>query len=632
MKKYFATMLGLFTTMIVLSATMMMPVNASTDNFYFSDFTADYYLTKDEEGVSHMKVVEQLTAEFPDYKQNKGICRQIPYTNQGGWNTTLPSLTKSNITLLRNGKPEPIWSIERYSGHYEVCTGTDDYLLGVQVYALEYEFQRVVTEFDNKQELYWDTNGNGWYQRFDKVTARVHLEDGSGWTGESWCYVGAYGENNQDACTITKTNDGVEFMASGIKSYENLTFDLEFKPGSFVVPAPEKDYTLVWVMLGTALLVVLCLISPIRKYVKSRQKSQEYKSIFVKPEYQPDLRYGVAEMSEIYIGKKKDSKVALLLDMIVRKKISIVKDDERTLKKKKWKLIINSMEGLSGEEVALLSILNGGTAPEDGDEVAIKSHTANSKLIKLAKQYDTDVLAELKKHELVESGYKIKGMSSSSSMGAADVLVLIFFFGIPALMVVMPFLEDMDFGVGFFAGKYPVGHQIFIPVMIVLIVGWIVVRSILKKKTDKYALHTSEGLKASRYMDGLKLYIEMAEAERMKMLQSVEGADTSPEGIVKLYEKLLPYAAVFGLEESWMNELKEYCKVSEIQEPDFLANGIMISDLSHSMRTAASVANSSTHYSSSSISGSGGSSSGFSGGGGGGFSGGGGGGGGGGGR
>ena len=36
MKKYFATMLGLFTTMIVLSATMMMPVNASTDNFYFS--------------------------------------------------------------------------------------------------------------------------------------------------------------------------------------------------------------------------------------------------------------------------------------------------------------------------------------------------------------------------------------------------------------------------------------------------------------------------------------------------------------------------------------------------------------------------------------------------------------------
>ena len=124
----------------------------------------------------------------------------------------------------------------------------------------------------------------------------------------------------------------------------------------------------------------------------------------------------------------------------------------------------------------------------------------------------------------------------------------------------------------------------------------------------------------------------MAEADRLKLLQSVDGADTSPEGIVKLYEKLLPYAAVFGLEESWMNEMKKYCEVQELSEPDYLMNGIIISDLSRSLRNAASVAESSSHYSSSSISGGGGFSSGSSGGGGGGFSGGGGGGGGGGGR
>lgn len=108
------------------------------------------------------------------------------------------------------------------------------------------------------------------------------------------------------------------------------------------------------------------------------------------------------------------------------------------------------------------------------------------------------------------------------------------------------------------------------------------------------------------------------------MLQSVEGADTSAEGIVKLYEKLLPYAAVFGLEESWMNEMKEYCEVEEIEEPDYLTTGFAISEISRSLRNAASYATNSTVMSSSG----GGSSSGFSGGGGGGFSGGGGGGGG----
>jgi uncharacterized membrane protein YgcG len=500
------------------------------------------------------------------------------------------------------------------------------------MYTLVYEFQRVVTEFSDKQELYWDTNGNGWYQRFDRVTARVHLEDMDDWTGQSWCYTGAYGESGQDSCTITKIDDGVEFIASNLGSYENLTFDLELKPGSFTIPEPEKSYALVWIMLGTALLVALCMISPIRKYSKSRVKTNEYKSIFVKPEYQPDPKYGVAEMDEVYIGKKKDSKVALLLNMIVNKKVSIARVDNSTSKSKKWKLIINSTEGLDSEETVLLSILNGGEMPAVGDEVAIKTHSATSQLVRLARQFDSGVLKKLKEHGLVESGYKMKNTSSYQPMTTGQIVMTILIFGFPVLGMIISFLEEIGFDGISLNGKYPVGHAFFLPVMAVLIVGWIVLWLVLRSKTNKYAFHTSLGLKASRYMDGLKLYIEMAESERLKMLQSVEGADTSPEGIVKLYEKLLPYAAVFGLEESWMNELKEYCKVAEIQEPDFLTNGIVISDLSRSMRTAASVADSSTHYSSSSISGGGGSSSGFSGGGGGGFSGGGGGGGGGGGR
>ena len=101
------------------------------------------------------------------------------------------------------------------------------------------------------------------------------------------------------------------------------------------------------------------------------------------------------------------------------------------------------------------------------------------------------------------------------------------------------------------------------------------------------------------------------------MLQSVEGVDTSAEGIVKLYEKLLPYAAIFGLEESWMNEMKEYCEIEEIEEPDYLLTGLAVSEISRNLNSAASYVNSSAMMSSSG----GSSSSGFSGGGGGGFSG-----------
>jgi hypothetical protein len=53
-------------------------VSAGVNDFNFSSFDADYYLSKDSEGRSTMKVVERLTAEFNNHNQNKGINRAIP--------------------------------------------------------------------------------------------------------------------------------------------------------------------------------------------------------------------------------------------------------------------------------------------------------------------------------------------------------------------------------------------------------------------------------------------------------------------------------------------------------------------------------------------------------------------------
>ena len=221
-------------------------VKAGVNDFYFSDFMGDYYLSKDEEGISHLKVKEEVMAVFPDFNQNKGICRQIPFTNQNGKNVTLPRLTKDDIKVTRTGNPEPIYSIERENNYYNVCTGTEEYVLGEQVYTFEYEYSKVVTDFGDYQELYWDTNGNGASQRFDKVTARVHFEDEAIWTGEAWCYVGKYGESGQNRCKVSKTADGATFEAENLKPYENLTFDVEIVPNTFKIPGPVKNYTYVW--------------------------------------------------------------------------------------------------------------------------------------------------------------------------------------------------------------------------------------------------------------------------------------------------------------------------------------------------------------------------------------------------
>ena len=623
MKKRFITMFVAVATMFVMVATMFSGVTyAGVNDFYFSDFTGDYYLTKDTEGVSHLKVIESVTAEFPDFNQNKGICRYIPFTNQNGRNITLSHLTRSDIKVTRNGVSEPVYSIEKERGFYNVCTGTDDYVLGSQTYVFEYEFEKVVTEFEDEgrvfQELYWDTNGNGATQRFDKVTARLHFEDKDVWTNENWCYVGRFGDSGQERCKITKLEDGVEFKAVELKGGENLTFAVELRAGSFVVPEQEANYAYVWIIVVLGVICVVVIIWKMIKYLSTREKEKYYKGLFVKPEYQPNKDFSLPEMTELYIGKKKDVKVAMLLEMVVKHKIEFQK-----MGKRKWQINVKSLDGVGEEYIDLLSILNHGPRPSDGDMIKVESHTATNRLITLKKSLESKVVGDLKKDKLVENKYRF-GSSGNSGMGNVITMTIVI---VPVVLMVGIFvlgmLEDTLGLDGAYGGEM-VFEEHFYKVAFLMITATVMIAVWLTDKTHKYSGHTMKGLEMSRYMDGLKEYIEMAETERMKMLQSVEGADTSVEGIVKLYEKLLPYAAVFGLEESWMNEMKEYCKVEEIEEPDYLMAGFAASEISRSLQRAASVATASTVMSSSG----GGSSSGFSGGGGGGFSGGGGGGGG----
>lgn len=383
-------------------------VFADTENFYFEDFTGDYYLSRDVEGVSHLKVVESFTAIFPDYKQNKGICRTIPFTNQNNKNVTLPSLTRANVKVTRNGLSEPIYSIEQYENSYEICTGDESYVLGKQVYVFEYNFEKVVTDFTDYQELYWDTNGNGWYQKFNSVTARVHFAEDikDVYAGKSWCYVGRYGEKGSERCTVSEISDGVEFVAKDLTRYENLTFDVEIKAGSFVVPEPEKNYTLVFMMIGFLIVCVLLLIKPFKKFLKTREKANYYKGLFVKPEFTPDRGIGVAEMAEIYIGKKKDAKVAVLLDMIVNHQVTLVQKGETMFGRKKWAVKVLNVNEIRNEGIYLLRILAGGGQVSEGDEIEIKTRTANSTLISLKNNYDRAVAVALKQHELVEDNYK----------------------------------------------------------------------------------------------------------------------------------------------------------------------------------------------------------------------------------
>lgn len=594
------------------------------NNFNFDSFEADYYIKKDADNSAKMHVVEKFTATFPE-KQNKGICREIPYLGQNGART-LPNLSRDNITITRNGTSEPIYSIEKETdgGYYRVCTGTEEYIEGVQAFVFEYDFYGVATEYSkaekNWQEIYWNTNGTGWMQHFETLTARVHFENPEMLTGETSCYVGKSGAKGIARCKTTKNADGFQFAAEDLRAYENLTFDIELKQGSYAIKAPEKSnimYAITAVVVGFCALI---LFFAIRKFNKTSEKRKFYKQFFVAPQYTAPKDFNLLEMAKVYIGKTKDEKVAVLLDMIVNGKIEIVENGKNVFGKK-WAVIPKvSANNMQAYERYIIEILNGGNDFVVDEKIEIKRQSADGNLIALGKLFDENAKKTGKIHGLFEEKEK------AAFPSAILWLIIIVAYG-PCLA---GFLAEMiDFNKNNEAVLMSEGVILenFVPLTIacsIIFIVSIIIKSILISKYNKVVNHTLKGLEMSRYMDGLKLYITMAEKDRLKFLQSVEGAPRDEGGIVKLNEKLLPYAALFGVEESWMRELAKYYELKGSDTPIWYNSvGVYnIAAFSSALHTTSSYVTSSSHYSS----------SGSSGGGGGGHSGGGGGGGGGGGR
>lgn len=635
----FKKLSSLFIVSLLFAAVLPTNVFAKkdVDNFYFDSFEADYYLTKKADGTSGLKVKEKLVAVFPTYDQNKGICRDIPYTNQDGVNRTMDKPSSSSLNLKRNGFSEPVYSIESKKGYYEICTGDETYVTGKQTYTFEYEFYNVITRIDEEgkviidrnkpevyQELYWDTNGTGWKQKFNSVTARVHFDDASrkAYDGKEWCYVGKYHESGQSRCKITKIDDGFEFKANDLRANENLTLDILFESGSFVVLEPPETYVPLIIIIVSVALGLLIIICGIIKYIKNGDKRVYYNGLFVTPEYAGPKNYSIAEMSEIYIGKKKNVNVAILLHLITNKKINLIKKEDSGFGGDKWSIEILDLDGVEDEEKITLKLLNGGKEIAVGDKIDIKRRAATSSTIALGKKFDSTVKSKLKTHQLVEENYKVGHNNTSGTISSLIIFVFIAcVWGLPFLAAAFVFSE------GLFAGMRGFGKDCCFFVALASLIIAIVVRIILSSKNDKYKKHTNLGLQKSRYMDGLKLYIKMAEKDRIEFLQSVKNVDVSNEGIVKLYEKLLPYAAIFGLEKTWMKELQKYYAMKDVTEPGWYSADF------HSLAALSTISSAGSYAGRASMSaGSGSSSSGFSGGGGGGFSGGGGGGGGGGGR
>lgn len=601
--------LGLF-TLLSISIGLSSNAFASANDFYFADSTFDYYLTKQADGTSKMEVKEVLTAVFPQTDQNHGIERCIPMRYRG-----VDSLDKSSFGVNRNGTPEPFTSSKNEG---ELCYrigSAYSYVHGVQVYEITYTLYNVILAPDNSTglELYWDTNGTGWSQKFENLTATVHLSSDlvSSFTGRTSCYVGRYGtKGNSSRCLtdIESDKSTISFTAESLAARENLTLDLEFKPDSFVVPKPKPDYTIIILLIVLAIFFAISIVCWVKCYESVREKRELSK--MQKPvQYTPMKGFTVAEAGYIWLKNTPSLEVATLMELAVAHKVELERGEKKTFGGYHWEIHVKNLDEITDEQRIVLEILNGGNSVKVDDVIEVKSHTATSHLQSLGRQFRTKPETTLR-----GSGYLEPKNHKNKYTKYVGILMFLYYmlaFGVFFYIATFTDGDDVTYGLNILGAGAS-----FFSVFIYTIIG-----SVVLAKVSKFNKRTLKGIELSNYYDGLEEYMELAEEDRIKFLHSVKTADVSNKGIVRLYEKLLPYAIMFGIESSWLEELNKYYEMSDVEDPNWI-RGVTYLSLrdfnSFSSYTRSTVSSSTAIESSSSSGSSGGGGGGFSGGGGGG--------------
>lgn len=603
-------------------------VSSNYDNI--EDFTVDFTLSKDEEYGTRLDVEEKFTMIFPETNSQHGPVRYLFYTNQKGKNLISETGGKLDLQVLMDGSTFPIADTtsgvkgeDKYNIYY--LGRASSYLHGEHTFTLKYHYVNVMLDSSSLQELYLNANGTGWDQTFSKLTANLHIADPEAlaavMSSQTSCYVGKYGAQNTNGnissrCEVTELVDGVRFETEDLAYGEGLTFAVDFQPNTYATLEPKNDYAPLLIGGGTCLAYLVVAVLMIRSCIKKvGGKRKIYKDTFIKPEYEPTRGLTVAEGENLLMKKAKKSYVATLLELAVTKKVQIIKGEPtKVLKKDTWKVKVLSTD-LTEPQTDMLKLLAGKHSVSAGEEIEIKKRTATAYMASVARSYSSSAVRML----------NIKGLTEKTSrtISGVGVVVLISFC---LLVTIGAWAAELPIGLIMVYTESHFGTMVGLPIIltilpVVFVAIWAIgtICSILK---NKYAFYTKEGLRAERELEGLKLYIKMAEADRLKFLQSVKGADASTEGIVKIYEKTLPWAVLFGQEESWLRELGKYYQT--IGDPEWCSDVSMLDvAMFHAMTTSITSSVASISSYSSGSSGSGGGSSGSFGGGGGGFSGGG---------
>lgn len=593
MKKLLLTWI-LFVAILVTGVTAR--ATGNLDNYTISDFKADLVLSRDQERRSVLKTTETITAQFPSYDQNHGLERVFvkEYENHS------TSFKLISVTDEKGNNLPYNWS-----GDALRIGEADKYVHGQKTYVITYS-QRDVTKYypdTDRDEFYWDAIGFEWRVPIQRASVKIVLDNGlaSIFTNDAYCYYGSIGADSRCQVSNLSSNQQAQIYTgeiSNIGSGQGVTVSFGFEKNTFagykasLAEIIQALYT--WLLTAQMLIMIPLIFWAVIYWKNVLSRKKEIGTIV--PEYLPPKDVSVTVSAQV-AGYRKPIITAQLLDLAVRNFIKIYEVKPKTLfRRAQFEIeITKDIGSLKWEEQELLKDIFG-TSP------AVVGQRLNLKTLRFSQEfYDRTLNNDKDLDNLIETEYGlhqkdqgIKKRMRRVALGLMIVGTMLFI----AMFFVMPFLLPQIISIILFIQSF-----------------------------DTYRI-TDKGLALKRHVEGLKMYIKVAEEERIRMLQSPEGAEkvasvvkgVDSGQLIKLYEQLLPYAVLFGQEKQWNKQIGLYYEANGVQPNWYSSQNTVFSAVAFSsaMNSFSSVGKTASASSSSSGGSSGGGSAGGGGGGGGG--------------
>lgn len=591
-----------------------------------------------------MTVTETISVISEGDRIRRGIYRTFPLEYRDRYGSIVRTRFEM-ISATRNGAAENFYTTNE-GGNIKIYLGQESVFLdpGEYTYKITYKTQRQLGFFPDFDELYWNVTGNDWDFAIDSAAAIIELPARARALNQAG-YTGFRGDKGLDFSVTRDERGRIVFATTApLLPQQGLTVAVSWPIGFVTRPTQSEKLNFIFRDNLNAFIMLIGFLILIGYYFNAWLrvgKDPEKGAIY--PQYTPPFGISPAGMRYLMkMGYSNQVFSATIVHLAVKGYIKI------TEAAGKYTLTRNGSRNTpisEIEKIVLAKLFKNSTTLKLENTNHSKISDAISSLKKNLKQEFE------KKYFLLNSKYLIPGIAISvltltaAIWGTGDkipaLFILFWVLGWTTGTSVLVFavirgwqsaltnkgfillrdifgalfitLFSLPFLLGEIAGLFMLGVTMswVTVILTITIIGVNFLFYYLLKAP------TVLGRQVLDQIEGFKMYLEVAEEDRMNLLNP-------PERTPDLFEKYLPYALALDVENEWARKFADLVESAAHYSPEWYSGSTVgirnISGFTSQLGStfSASIASSATAPGSSSGSGGGGSSGGGGGGGGGG--------------